>query len=147
MEQEIANITALVNGIVAFVRGSGQGLEIGEVERRLLPMVMAVGRTALEEYGAAKGTGYAGKEIIGPQGVRLPYVGERERAYRSLFGRIVIRRAYYQSSGSPGVCPLDGDLNLPERGYSYVVQEFSSRPAVTMSSEEAAKVLGPFFPV
>jgi hypothetical protein len=42
---------------------------------------------------------------------------------------------------------LDGALNLPERGYSYVVQEFSSRLAVTMSYEDASEILGSFFPV
>ncbi len=36
---------------------------------------------------------------------------------------------------------------MPERGYSYVVQEFSSRLAVTMSYEDAQEVLGSFFPV
>ncbi|MDP4230039.1 MAG: hypothetical protein Q8916_06495, partial [Bacteroidota bacterium] len=37
-----------------------QGMEIGEVERHLLSLVMAVGRAALEEFVAVKGTGYAG---------------------------------------------------------------------------------------
>jgi len=147
MERGIPKILSLVNEILAFVRESAHGMEIGEVERQLLPMVMAVGRAALEEFVAQKGTGYGGKEIVGPQGLRLPYVRERERAYRSIFGRIVIRRAYYQAVGSPGICPLDGDLNLPERGYSYLVQEFSSRLAVAMSYDDASKILSSFFPV
>jgi len=42
---------------------------------------------------------------------------------------------------------LDGDLNLPERGYSYLVQEFSSRLAVAMSYDDASKILNSFFPV
>jgi hypothetical protein len=147
MEQGIPNIFSVVNEIVAFVGGAALGMEISEVERQLLPMVMAVGKAALEEFVAVKGTGYAGKEMIEPQGGRLAYVRERERAYRSIFGRILIRRAYYQAPGLPGICPLDGDLNLPERGYSYLVQEFSSRLAVTMSYEEASRVLRSFFPV
>ena len=126
---------------------TAQGMEIGEVERHLLSLVMAVGRAALEEFVAVKGTGYAGKEIVDAQGNRCPYVRDRSCAYRSIFGTVPIRRAYYHAAGSPGVFPLDGELNLPERGYSYVVQEFSSRLAVTMSYEDAQEILSSFFPV
>ena len=122
-------------------------MEIGEVERHLLSLVMAVGRAALEEFVAVKGTGYAGKEIDDAQGNRCPYVRDRDVHYRSIFGTISIRRAYYHATGSPGVFPLDGELNLPERGYSYLVQEFSSRLAVTMSYEDAQEILRSFFPV
>jgi hypothetical protein len=54
---------------------------------------------------------------------------------------------YYQAAGLPGSFPLDGELNLPDRGYSYVVQEFSSRLAVKMSYEDAQEILSSFFPV
>ena len=57
MERGIAQIGTVVNGIVSFVQGGGQRLEIAEVERRLLSMVMEVGRAALEEFVAVKGTG------------------------------------------------------------------------------------------
>jgi len=147
MEQGIPNIASLVNGILAFVRGWAQEMEIGEVERQLLPMVMAVGRAALGEFVAVKGTGYGGREIVDAQGERFPYVRDRMCAYRSIFGVVPIRRAYYQAAGAAGVFPLDGELNLPDRGYSYVVQELSSRLAVTMSYENASEILGSFFPV
>jgi len=57
MDQGVLKIGSLVNGIFSFVRGSTQGMEIGEVERQLLPMVMALGRAALAEFVAVKGTG------------------------------------------------------------------------------------------
>jgi hypothetical protein len=110
-------------------------------------MVMEVGRAALEEYVSMKGTGYAGRQIVDGRGTRYCYVRDRRRAYRSIFGTISIPRAYYQCDGSPGVFPLDGELNLPERGYSYVVQEFSSRLAVLTSYENAQEILCSFFPV
>lgn len=147
MEQRIYDVAAMVNEILGFVRGSAQEMEIGEVERRLLSLVMAVGRAALEAFVAVKGTGYAGKEIADAQGGRCSYVRDRTCAYRSIFGTIPIRRAYYQATGSPGIFSLDRELNLPERGYSYLVQEFSSRLAVTMSYEDAAAILCSYFPV
>jgi hypothetical protein len=116
-------------------------MEIGEVERRLFSLVMAVGRAALEEFVAEKGTGYAGKEIVDTRGNCRPYIRDRSCSYRSIFGTVTIRRAYYYTPGSPGAFPLDGELNMPERGYSYLVQEFSSRLAVTMSYEDAQEIL------
>jgi len=147
MERGIPKILSLVNEILAFVRGPAQGMEIGGVERHLLSLVMAVGRAALEEFVAEKGSGYVGKEIIDAEGDRCPYVRDRSCAYRSIFGTVLIPRAYYHAVGSPGSFPLDGELNLPERGYSYLVQELSSRLAVKMSYKDALDILCSFFPV
>jgi len=147
MERPILDMASVVNEIVTFVRRKAQGMEIGDVERRLLSLVMAVGRAALEEFVAERGTGYAGKEVVDAQGNWCPYVRDRSCSYRSIFGPVSVRRAYYYTPGSPGVFPLDGELNMPKRGYSYVVQEFSSRLAVTMSYEDAQEILNSFFPV
>jgi hypothetical protein len=147
MERPIADIASMVNEILTFVRLGAQGMEIGEVERHILSLVMAVGKAALEEFVVAKGTGYAGKEIVDARGKRCPYARNRNCAYRSIFGTIPIRRAYYHATGSPGIFPLDREINLPERGYSYLVQEFSSRLAVTMSYEDAQEIMSSFFPV
>jgi hypothetical protein len=126
MEIPITDMAAMANGILRFVRFEAQGMGIGEVERRILSMVMVVGREALVKFVATKGTGHRGKETIDAKGNRCPYVRDRTCAYRSIFGTIPIRRAYYHATGSPGIFPLDGEFNLPERGYSYLVQEFSS---------------------
>jgi hypothetical protein len=147
MNKSITDMGSMVNEILTFVRGSAQEMEIGEVERHLLSLVLAVGRAALEEFVALKGSGYTGKEITDGQGNRRAYARERSRTYRSIFGAIRIRRAYYHAVGSPGVFPLDAELNLPDRGYSYVVQEFSSRLAVATSYEESQEILSSFFPV
>lgn len=121
MNQSITDMASMVNEIFTFVRGSAQEMEIGEVERHLLSLVMAVGRAALEEFAAVRGPGYGGEEIADRRGNRCPYVRDRSCTYRSIFGAIRIRRPYYHAVGSPGVFPLDAELNLPERGSSYVV--------------------------
>ncbi len=55
MERPISDMASVVNEIFTFVRREAQGMEIGEVERHLLSLVMAVGRAALEEFVAVKG--------------------------------------------------------------------------------------------
>jgi hypothetical protein len=77
MDQDLARMYSLVNGILGFVRGVGQEMEIREVERRLLGMVMEVGREALMGFLKAKARGYQGRELINAHGVRLAYVRDR----------------------------------------------------------------------
>lgn len=147
MDRDIAQIYSVVNEILGFVRGAGQEMEIGEVERRVLSMVMEVGREALMEFLEAKGSGYQGREHVNSQGARLSYVRERSCAYRSVFGKIIIKRAYYQSKGHDGVLPLDGMLNLPDRGYSYLMQEIASKLSMNASYDKACEVFADIFPV
>jgi hypothetical protein len=147
MGKDVARMYSVVNEIFGFVRGAGQEMEIGEVERRVLSMVMEVGREALMEFVAAKGTGYEGVEILNENGSQLPYVRDRGCAYRSIFGAIRINRAYYHAKGEQGVCPLDGALNLPDRGYSYLIQEIASKLAVNGSYEKACEIFGDIFPI
>ena len=90
---------------------------------------MRVGRESLICYLEEKGAGRQGNEIVAASGERLPYVRDRKCLYRSIFGPIEIKRAYYQATGSHGIFPLDSEINLPEKGYSYLLQEFSSKLA------------------
>ncbi len=107
MSQVLTRMYRLVNGILGFVRRVGRQMEIGEVERRLSGMVMEVGREALPEFVESKGSCYQGREVLNAQSVRLAHVRNRSCPYRSVFGKISINRAYYQSKGEYGVFPLD----------------------------------------
>jgi hypothetical protein len=60
----------------------------------------------------------------------MPYVRDRKCVYRSVFGAIEINRAYYHVKGTAGVFPLEGEINLPQRGHSYFFREISSKLAV-----------------
>jgi hypothetical protein len=47
MDKDIAQLYSVVDEILGFVRGPGRTMEIGEVERNLLAILMKVGRQAL----------------------------------------------------------------------------------------------------
>jgi hypothetical protein len=147
MERPISDMASAVNEIFTFVRREAQSMEIGEVECHLLSLVMAFKGAAIEEFVSVKGTGYAVNEIVDAQDDRCPYVRDRRCAYRSIFRTMSIARAYCHHAASPGELSLDGQRNLPHRGYSYLVQKFSSRLAVTMSCEDAQETLSSFLPV
>jgi len=147
MDKGIAQLYTLVDEVFSFISGPAQIMEIGEVERSLLAMLMRVGREALITYLERRGSGYQGKEIVNAQGETLPYVRDRKCAYRSIFGVVEINRAYYQAKGTAGVFPLEGEINLPERGYSYFLQEISSKLAVNGSYEKACEIFFDIFPL
>jgi hypothetical protein len=86
MDKDIAQLYSVVDEILGFVRGPGRTMEIGEVERNLLAILMKVGRQALISYVEGKGAGYRGEEIVNGRGEILPYVRDRKCAYRSIFG-------------------------------------------------------------
>ena len=76
----------MVDEVFVFVRGPGQSMEIGEVERTVLAMLMRVGKEALTSYVDEKGTGYRGEEIVNAQGETLPYVRDRNRVQVYFWG-------------------------------------------------------------
>jgi hypothetical protein len=147
MDNNLEHLYSVVNEVFGFVRGPGQKMEIGEVERELLAVLMRIGKRALKSYVEEKGTGYQGEQIVNDTGERLPYVRDRKCLYRSIFGTIEIERAYYQSKGVSGVFPLESEINLPEKGYSYFLQEIASKLAVNGSYEKACEVFSDIFPV
>src|SRR5690606_14791122 len=109
--------------LLAWNREDAQELPLHEVERVLLKRLLQLGGTLLRCHLAERGTGKAGGDVT-CGGVRLPCHPNRERRYRSLFAALAIARAYFWEKGQKGVAPLDADLNLPETGYSYLLQEF-----------------------
>lgn len=84
-------------------------------------------RLMLEENIRSRGVGDVGEAIArrtdDDQEVRLGYRREHDRQYESIFGTIKVDRLGYGSPGEPSIHPLDEELNLPQRRYSYVVQK------------------------
>ncbi|MGC8602686.1 MAG: hypothetical protein ACP5VS_03235 [Desulfomonilaceae bacterium] len=62
---------SLVDQIFGFVRGPGQKMDFGDVERNLLAILTKVGRQALELYVNEKWYAHRGLEIINAQGNAL----------------------------------------------------------------------------
>ena len=57
---------------------------------------------------------------------RLGHRRIHTRQYESMFGAIEIKRQAYGAPGCASIHPLDKELNLPRRRYSYVLQKHSA---------------------
>jgi len=114
--------------LVQFVQEDRQSEELSQVEKQLFSRLLDLGRSLLEGYVAEQGTGYVGPVWEREDGSRWGCQGIRLREYLSVFGPIQIRRSYYyDAEQGEGGCPLDEQLQLPERKYSYLLSEWMLR--------------------
>ncbi|MCK6472710.1 MAG: ISKra4 family transposase [Planctomycetes bacterium] len=125
----------------AFVEGAAQSKEAHEVERELFRMLQGLGLSLLKEMVARRGTGKVDGGCVGHDGCILPYHGLKTCRYLSIFGLVEIRRAYYWQAGQAGVFPLDASLNLPERRYSYLLDQWAQAGVVDQAYEKATTSL------
>jgi hypothetical protein len=126
--------------LLAYVRGDAQGEDLHAVERGIFVRLLALGLKLLRLFLAEKGRGrVAGGRVVTREGVELPYHSTKRATYFSIFGTLVIERAYYWDLGEEGVCPLDAVLNIPERRYSHLLQEWGALIGVGRAFEQVTK--------
>jgi hypothetical protein len=138
MEEKIEEAQREFNTIIDYVVQRARGGEIHQVEESLYRRLLRLGRILLELFVLATGTGKIGETLVAEDGAMFRYLGDSGRKYLSIFGEIKIVRAHYAKEGREGLFPLDARLNLPERKYSYVLQDWMASKAVETSYERSA---------
>ena len=113
--------------IAAFVQQAARDKRpIEQVERGLWESLLALGRTMLEGYVSAQGSGNLGSTLqhAGRTLRRLERI--HDRRYVSVFGELTILRAAYETRETQKhkVVPLDARLGLPEGDFSHLLQEW-----------------------
>lgn len=103
-----------------------------DVEQELFHGGMEVLRHMLAENFRARGVGDVGLAIErteeeNGEPVLLSHQRRHGRNYESIFGTIRPERLGYGATGQQSIHPLDELLNLPERKYSYALQERGAR--------------------
>ena len=140
VEASIAEGEQALQALLSFVQEKAGELEAHEAEKGILKRLMPLGLAAMRVYFAERGTGEVGPGVEREDGVVLVREGQlRERAYFSLFGKIEVPRTCYRTAGEAGIFPLDEQANLPERCYSYFLQEWMTLFAVEHPFKESAE--------
>lgn len=108
---------------------SEKEMRIDQAERNVFTDLLSLGRTLLKAFVAGAGTGDEGKSVS--RGDRTLQRSEqpRERWYRSIFGKLSIRRWVYARSAKKKIeyAPTDAKLGLPRGEYSYVLEDCGGR--------------------
>ena len=112
-----------------------------EVEREQSKRTLEMSRKLLQEHIDKRGPGDRGPKLTVMQGpdkaLTLDRGRIRSRQIRSIFGEVVAHRIVYCSPGHTSVHPLDEQLALFHRSYSYEVQRWTVKAAVQGPYHEA----------
>jgi len=138
MDKKIEEAHQEFNAILHYIILMAMGREIHEVEAGIYRRLLRLGRIFLELFVVATGTGRTGETLMRDDGSVFRYLRDSGCKYLSIFGEITIVRAHYAREGEKGLFPLDATLNLPERKYSYVLQDWMESKAVETTYEHAA---------
>jgi hypothetical protein len=121
---------------------------IHQVEETLFRSLLVMGRWLLQAFLDLAGTGDVGPTLTvrsdspSEAGQRLPRLDQlHKRPYLSIFGEIAIERTCY-GRGRVEAAPLDGRLHLPQRQYSYLLQQWLGTFVVDDAHAEAIRKLG-----
>ncbi len=105
---------------------------IDRVERNLFAELLTLGRTLLKLFAEGAGLGDEGEQVS--KGDRTLYRSDqpRRRPYRSIFGKLSIRRWVYTQGAKKKIehAPTDARLGLPHGEYSYVMEDWLQRLCV-----------------
>jgi len=139
-EQKYLEMQEQIKELSYLLVNDWENLEIHKVEENIFRKLLEVGRRALEAYVANKGTG---EDAFGSL---VSNYSEKRWDYISIFGTVKINRAYFweEDKGS-GIFPLDKELNLPQKHYSYLLQKWNQMIAVDGNFDKARKQLEEIF--
>lgn len=127
---------------------NAQDTPLHDLEESLRERLLELGRILLQGHVQARGPGDIGPklELLRPDtGVEVLAKGKvRPRHQETIFGEIRIERQVYHSPGCKGVRPLDVEMELPGRRFSYGVQRIVAKEAVKGPFEEAIQSIGEY---
>ncbi|MEZ0228296.1 MAG: ISKra4 family transposase [Planctomycetota bacterium] len=142
----IPGARAFFEQLVKKVMEGSAGKPLHEVERGMLAQLLELGRLVLG--GFLETQVEAPAKTIHRHGLDVPFHCRKRTTYFSMFGVLEIWRPYYWSEASKGgIHPLDAELNLPARRYSYFLQEIAALFAVRGSYDKVTETLEKLFGV
>jgi hypothetical protein len=125
VEESIMEGEKEVKELFEFVKDNAWECDAYEIEKSIFSRVMKIGLSAMKCYFAEKGTGDKGPQLELKDAPVLQLESTlRGRDYFSVFGKLKVPRSCYRTEGQEGIMPLDAEANLPQRSYSYLLQQW-----------------------
>jgi hypothetical protein len=111
---------------------SEERMRIDQSERNVFADLLSIGMTLLKAFVAGAGMGDEGKSVSRGERILQRSEEPQERWYRSIFGKLSIRRWVYARGVKKKIehAPTDARLGLPRGEYSYVLEDWLERLCV-----------------
>jgi hypothetical protein len=146
VETSIAEGEQALQALITFVRDHAGKLAAHEAEQGIFKRLLPIGLAAMKLYFAQRGPGDVGPAVTRADGMLLPREQKlRGRDYFSIFGKFKVARTCYRVPEEPGIVPLDAQVHLPERCYSYFLQEWMTLFEVEHPCKESAGFFAQLF--
>jgi hypothetical protein len=136
------------NVVERMQHAADQQQPIHQVEEIIFRDLLVIGRWLLQAFLDMAGTGDVGPTVIvagdssSHPDQELPRLDQpRKRPYLSIFDEIAIERTCY-GRDRVEAAPLDAQLHLPQRQYSYLLQQWLGAFVVDDAHAEAIRKLG-----
>jgi hypothetical protein len=126
-------------------RAGRRRLGLDELERESVTKIREIGRRSLQGHIDARGDGDVGRGLVVEESgerVRLAYKRLHTRRIVTMVGELTVTRMGYGAPGHQSLHPLDAELRLPGRSFSYEVQRHLARAAVCGPFDEAVHTVG-----
>jgi len=144
-EKSIAQAAEQFKHIKGYVMGEAQSQDAYTVEKRLFRAAMKMSLCMMGAYFEKKRGGDMGEAIVLENGQTLPCERLSDKRHITVFGELELKRWYYHEDGDLGFFPLDEDTNLPQRSYSYYVQELLGQKTTQLAYDDAMADLANLF--
>lgn len=146
-EKSISDGKLELQKLYEFICENASDYNAYDIEKHIFSSVLQIGFLAMKYFFAEKGTGDVGPTLKLDNGRVLKKEScLRGKDYYSIFGKFKVPRTCYRADGSWGVMPLDSQVDMPNRCYSYLLQEFLDILSIRDSFGEASlsleKLLG-----
>jgi len=139
-ERNILKMQDQIEELSQLLLNDWQALELHAVEEEIFRVLLRIGNNALAAFVEKKGTGG------NAYGNEIHSHSDKNWNYISIFGSVPIKRAYFwdKEKGS-GVFPIDEEVNLPSKHYSYLLQNWNQLLAVDGNFDSARETLERIF--
>jgi len=135
-EKYFSESNAKLKQIIDFINNDSENFEAHKIEEHILTELLQIGKSLLSGYFAGIKQNDVGESVINSDGIEIKKHKKTKRKYFSVFGKIDIERQVYWIKGIDKVIPLDEHCNLPEKMYSYYLQDIINDFSVDITFEK-----------
>ncbi len=129
-ESYIFQMNAKIKEISEFINKNANILEAHEMEKQILLKIFEIGKESMKEYFQKIENNDVGLSIKDAENNEYKRYNIVSRNYFSIFGKIEVNRVSYRKKGMSAIYPLDIQCNMPEKTYSYFLQEIMNSMSI-----------------